>query len=441
MNGVVRLGGDWSLSACLRFCACLVVLFLPLPALAQQASAGLQGEFDQVYQRLLTDPADRALNRRMIEIAVAMKDYDAAIGAVERLIFYEPANVALQIEAARLYLEIDSYAAARGYLTDALAIPSISPALRKQAEALVAKIENDTKPKGWSALVQTGFRYQTNANISCPLPCATENAPVEGVMPDWNSFALGSLGLAEPVGKNLVLEASASAYYADQFKINRLDLGFAELNVGARIRTSDDRLSIKPYSVTQGILLGSDPYQLAYGGGVIGHLGLGEDWSIEPQFEYKHRRFYNSDDYASATTQTGDIFTYAASLNGQFSERSSLALRGGYSKNYATEDYQSFDQYFASLGLTFGFDIFGWKNWTFGPFATASFTQYKAPDPADPVEIMRKDFLWSVGANLEMPLTEKASLGFQVQYTKSDSTRQRFTYDNFSFLFGPVGRF
>ncbi|MEQ8700188.1 MAG: hypothetical protein RLT05_26960, partial [Bauldia litoralis] len=85
------------------------------PSLAQGATgdpAALRAEIDSVYQQLLVDPSDRALNRRMIDIAVQLNDYDAAIGAVERLIFYDPSNAALQLEAARFYMQIDSYAAA-----------------------------------------------------------------------------------------------------------------------------------------------------------------------------------------------------------------------------------------------------------------------------------------------------------------------------------------
>jgi len=58
-----------------------------------------------------------------ITVAMALEDYDAAIGAVERLIFYDPDNAALQIEAARLYMQIKSYAAASGYLTEVKALP------------------------------------------------------------------------------------------------------------------------------------------------------------------------------------------------------------------------------------------------------------------------------------------------------------------------------
>src|SRR5262249_30341859 len=128
-------------------------------------------------------------------------------------------------------------------------------------------------------------------------------------------------------------------------------------------------------------------------------------------------------------------------LNGTFSERSGVVARVAYSENYADEDYQSYKQVAANLALSFGFDIFAWKNWVFAPFAGASLTKYAAPDPNDPQDTMRKDFQWNVGANLEMPLTERASLGMQVQYIDNESTRARFTYDNLQLLFGPVGRF
>jgi hypothetical protein len=78
----------------------------------------------------------------------------------------------------------------------------------------------------------------------------------------------------------------------------------------------------------------------------------------------------------------------------------------------------------------------------FAPFASTAFTQYKGVAPADePSGIIRRDFNWTVGANLEMPLTETASLGMQVQYNNNDSNLDRFTYENLQFLFGPVGRF
>ncbi|MBN9022001.1 MAG: hypothetical protein J0H08_07890 [Rhizobiales bacterium] len=76
-------------------------------------TAALRGELTAIYQKLLADPANVALNQRMVEIALALEDYDAAIGAVERLIFYAPNDPALQLQAAELYLKIKSYAPRR----------------------------------------------------------------------------------------------------------------------------------------------------------------------------------------------------------------------------------------------------------------------------------------------------------------------------------------
>jgi hypothetical protein len=61
----------------------LVVALSPALALAATENpAPLRAELDAIYQRLLSDPSDRALNRRLIEIAMQLEDYDAAIGAV-----------------------------------------------------------------------------------------------------------------------------------------------------------------------------------------------------------------------------------------------------------------------------------------------------------------------------------------------------------------------
>ena len=120
------------------FCrGALLLAFVPAMAVAATGDpASLRAELDAIYQRLLVDPSDKALNRRMIDIALALEDYDAAIGAVERLIFYDPGNAALQLEAARLYLQIKSYAAAAGYLKDAVALPALTDAQRDEIAAL-----------------------------------------------------------------------------------------------------------------------------------------------------------------------------------------------------------------------------------------------------------------------------------------------------------------
>ena len=330
----------------------------------------LRAELDAIYQRLLSDPSDRALNRRLIEIAVQLEDYDAAIGAVERLIFYDPDNAELQLEAARLYMQIKSYAAAAGYLTDAAELPGLTEAQLDEVATLSRQAFRGAPGIAVERIGQVGARYQTNANIGSVELGLNEPFPFEKPQPDWNSFALGTLGLDAPVNKNVAIEGSLSGYYADQRIVDRLDLGFAELIVGPRFSTDDQALSARPYGLVHGILLGDAPYEAAYGGGALLRWIFADGWWVEPQFEFKDRTYYDTVDYPDAKDQTGDIYTYAVNFGGQFSEDVTWISRVGYNNNQAAKAYQSYDQYFANVGLLIAFDAFGTENWSFSPFAT-----------------------------------------------------------------------
>lgn len=423
-----------------------LALFFPVGASAAQGDpAAMQRELDQAYERLLVDPSDRALNRRMIDLAVALDDYDAAIGAVERLIFYEPGNASLQLEAARFYFAIGSFAAARGYLDDVLKLQNIPPDVRRDVEVLIAKVDKAANPPVWGGFGQVGVRYQTNANIGPGfLDPNEEPFPVNGPSADWNAFALGTLGYANPINDHLVLEAQTSGYYAQQNEIHRLNLGFLDITAGPRFVAEGNKASLKPFALVQGILLGSDPYQLAYGGGVVARIGLGEGWWLEPQFEYKRREYENSDDYTDAETQTGNLYTYSVRMNADLTEDLNWSSRFGYSRNRAREDYQSFDYYNISTSVRMAFDLFGQENWALTPFASLSFSDYKGLAPTEQetlIDKIREDIQWSVGAILEIPWGEHFSFNVQVQYTENESNLSRYSYDNLQVILGPAGRF
>ena len=426
---------------------CGIVVLGLVPASAHAAvenAAALRGELTAVYQKLLVNPADVALNRRMIELALALEDYDAAIGAVERLIFYAPEDAALQIEVAEYYLKIDSHAAAAGYLRDAMAVPGISPAEIAEAEALLAEAERGARGSPWSGFGQVGVRYQTNANVGSFELGLNEPFPFEKPQPDWNTFALGTLALDAPVSKAVSVEGSLSGYYADQHKVDRLDLGFAELAVGPRLSTGDGALSVKPYGVVQGILLGDAPYQFALGGGVMARWIFADGWFVEPQFDYKDRDYYNTADYPEAADQTGELYTYALNAGGQFSDSVTWLARFGYADNNAAKAYQSYDQYFANVSLQVAFDALGRDGWVFTPFGSIAYTDYKGVAPPEEFAgfaTMKEEVFWGIGANLEMPLREGLALGLGIEYNRNLSNVDRDDYENLKIVIGPQGRF
>ena len=268
--------------------------------------------------------------------------------------------------------------------------------------------------------------------------------PFEGPVDDWNSFALGTLGLSQPINENTTFEATLSGYYADQQIVDRLDLGFIELSAGPRFTNDDGSLSFKPYGLVQGILLGGVPYQSAFGGGALLRWTYADGWWIEPQFEYKNRNYSNSTEYPSATDQTGDLYTYAVNLNGQIAEDLSWSSRLEFAQNDAAAKYQSYDQYSATLALEIGFDLLGVDNWLLTPFASASWTDFKGIAPPERyahLTTKRRDEMWSVGANLEVPLRNGVAMGVSVEYTKNHSNLDRDKYEDFTVIIGPQGRF
>lgn len=426
-------------------CGFVLLAFVPAAAdAAVENAAALRSELTAIYQKLLANPADIPLNRRMIDIALALEDYDAAIGAVERLIFYAPNDAALQIEAAELYLQIKSYAAAAGYLQDAVALPGVTEAQLAAAEALLQEAERGVRGSPWSGFGQVGVRYQTNANIGSVELGLNEPFPFDKPEPDWNTFALGTLALDAPVSKVVSIEGSLSGYYADQQKVDRLDLGFAELMVGPRFSSENGAVSLKPYGLLQGILLGDAPYQFAYGGGVTARWIFADGWFVEPQFDYKDRDYYATVDYPDAADQTGELYTYAFNAGGQFSDSVTWLGRFGYADNNAAKAYQSYDQYFANVSLQVAFDALGKEGWVFSPFGTISYTDFKGIAPPEEFagfKTMKEEVLWGVGANLEMPLRDGLALGLGIEYNRNQSNVDRDDYENFKVVFGPQGRF
>lgn len=425
---------------------CVFALWSPTEGLTQGNLATPSGELEETYQLVLRNPSNQALNRRLIQLAIELRDYDTAIGAVERLIFYQPNDPALQLEAARLYLLIKSYAAAAGYLQAVSQFGRASPDQLAEAAALLADIDKKTQTLPFSGLVQSGIRFQSNANIGSKEIGINDNFPFEKPQQDWNTFVLGTVGASSQLTKNLAIEGTLSGYYGDQWKVNRLDLGFVEATFGPRLSNDSRSLSLKPYVIGQAVTLAGRPYQRSAGAGAQLRWTFAEGWYIEPGAEYKHRLYINSGAYPAAADQTGDLYTYAVSARGQFSDRISWSSRVAYAENDAAKGYQSYYQYLANLALLFQFDFLGSENWAFSPYAKVLYSDYRGVAPPEelagpPFDIIRRDFQWSIGASLEIPLVDELKLGVQVEYTSNDSNLDRYVYQNLQIVTGPIARF
>ena len=65
-------------------------------------------------------PSNLDVSFKFAEQAVARGDYEAAIGALERMLFFNPNLPRVKLELGVLYFKLDSFELARGYLQDAV---------------------------------------------------------------------------------------------------------------------------------------------------------------------------------------------------------------------------------------------------------------------------------------------------------------------------------
>jgi len=109
--------------------------------MAADDSDSIRKEFNQVFAKMLDDPADLDVTMRYAELAVKLKDYEAAIPALERVLLFNPELNKVKLDLGVLYYLLDSYDVAKQYFTDAKNGKNASPDIIESAEKYLKKID------------------------------------------------------------------------------------------------------------------------------------------------------------------------------------------------------------------------------------------------------------------------------------------------------------
>lgn len=96
-----------------------VVLGLALLAQAASAQVSSRKELDEAYAQVLQHPMDRQITLNYARIALELKDYEAAIPPLERILMSEPGNARIKLQVGILYRALGSKLMARQYFADA----------------------------------------------------------------------------------------------------------------------------------------------------------------------------------------------------------------------------------------------------------------------------------------------------------------------------------
>lgn len=431
----------------LILCA-LILLGQLSDARAQDASAQ-----DQLFQQMVRNPGNHEITFAYVKVATERGDYEAAIGALERLLFYNPKLTRVKYELGALYFRLGSYEMARRYFKEALASPDIDPITKERVETYLPDTEKQLQPSRFSGFAQTGIRSQSNASFApgggvlrlggqdlALLPTARQKSDI-----NW----FGLVGLSHDYDlqnqRGDVLETRAVGYLTEQSRLKDLNVGFVDLSFGPRLALAPELLpgaTIKPYVVGGNTWIGGSSYFSTAGAGVGVKIPVNDRFTFGPDFEWRRADFRNLDPVAGFGSS--DWYTTSLNASWNIAQQIKLDARGLYRRGESTLVFQSFDQWAIEAALTLEFaPPFVWmsRNWSIAPFVRWIDTRFDAPNPfIDPL-VARSDNQWSVGALFNAPVTKNFGVSAAVQYDKTNSSLPNYRLENFSVMFGPTARF
>src|SRR3954468_12970432 len=269
------------------------------PAWSQEGSRSVQ---DRLWQAVAREPTNYDLTFDLVRTSIQIGDYEAAIGALERLLFYNPDLARVRYELGSLYYRLGSYEMATRYFKEALANPMLDRATQERIETYLPLAEKQLQPSRFSGFLQAGIRAQSNAAFApadgfirlggedlALLPAAARRRA------DASVFALVGFGhdydLQNQRGD--VLETRFIGYATHQFRLDQFDLGLFEASFGPRLAIAPESLpgwTIKPYVVGGASAFDGARFSSA-GAGLTFGIPLHARVSVEPFVEWRQASF------------------------------------------------------------------------------------------------------------------------------------------------------
>ena len=103
-------------------------------------NALIKQEFNTTFEQVLADPSDLDATLKYADLAVALKDYEAAIPALERVLFFNPDLVEIKLELGVMYYNLKSYDVARSYFNDAKSSPLATEDVISEADGYLTRM-------------------------------------------------------------------------------------------------------------------------------------------------------------------------------------------------------------------------------------------------------------------------------------------------------------
>lgn len=402
------------------------------------AAADMRARQEALYDAMLRAPDDLDIMFQHALVSVELRDFEAAITTLERMLIFNPGLARAKVELGAAYFRLGAYENARYYFEDVLANDDPPPEVARRIDVFLSQIDRRTQTSGFSAVATFGASYSSNANLGPPdpsvlvlgNPALLDQDFVEADDLGFRSTLQGRhfIDLGRPNDDVWLTDLSAfSLHYLEE---TRGDIDSVALATGPRLSLDEKRFGPKLRPFLSAELVRSGNELLYYGAGLGAEYSdtLNDRVNVFAAIESKWREYDDRDDY--------DGHNHRAAFGASYSpdEANTLSALVFFDTDQAREDYNTnyetgirlaaIHRYDSGLSLTD-------RLWSVSGFAGATWRWYEDPDPVVDPTRKRKDIDLRAGVSHVFHISGGWFIQAEADYLYRDSNLPNFDIENF----------
>ncbi len=407
--------------------------------------------------RVIANPSDHDANFAYARASVEARDYEAAIVALERMLFFNPNLTRAKYELGALYYRLKSYDMALRYFDDALKTPGLEPDLRARIAIMLPAAQKEMEPSRLSGVLQLGVGYSSNVPLAPPFGFIRSygaDIPNPGPYYQRGGANLTALGEVRHVydfenQRGDLWETRFAGVGTSQFAVGALSSVLFEASTGPRLALAPETLpgaSIRPYVVGSYATMALGRLGSSVGGGVAARIPIGNVFQIEPGVEWRHLDIAATSRFleVASTLNTGSQWTGSLATRWSATDRLTFDAKVLWGRNSSLTNTLSSRRLGLEGAARYEFDppseMIGWR-WSATPFVRYLETRFDAPDVFVDPFVTRVDRQWRIGSQFDMPITKMFGVAALVQYMRNNSNLPNYRASAWSGLIGPTLRF
>ena len=434
----------------------LTVSIVAFGCLFAPFAIGNQAALQSAYEAILEDPADISRTLEYARVAAVARDYEAAIGALERILLISPEQHKIRATLGMLYHRLESYEIARFHLEKALASGDLPYDLAVRADNVLRDVDRSDKRHAIRGSFSLGFRYRDNANagprsavvLSRGFSVALSDEFQEDG--DGDFFVVGNAVHTYDLGpQNGTLIETDGAFYGNrQFGISDINNISAEIRSGFRFGekpAGEREFSVRPHLVVNVISRGDDLFSNVYGGGFDFRYLSGGRFLAGGTFQHRQREYHESNDRPRLDERDGHENFGSVFARYLFGSRVSVLGRFNVIDRHAKVRFQESVEVGAlgraDVGYSAPFKLGSGGNWRAYASVIYRNLDFDVPNPrTDPTKV-RNDDEWRIMFGNAMPITRYWRANLEISYSEVGSNIANFERNNFSVAVSATRRF